>query len=76
MTGVEAALTGLVAWAVGTAAALPAVTGVSVGLLGFVPPAVDLGTYGVLSGVVIGLPLLVTHLIAVRTVGAATRVVR
>jgi putative ABC transport system permease protein len=76
MTGVEAALTGLAAWAVGTAAVLPAVVGVSAGLLGFALPAVDLGTYAVLSGVVVGLPLLVTQLIGVRTVSTATRVER
>jgi putative ABC transport system permease protein len=76
MTAVEAALTGLAAWAVGTAAVLPAVVGVSAGLLGFGLPAADLGTYAVLSGVVVGLPLLVTQLIGVRVVSAATRVER
>lgn len=76
MTGIEAALTGLAAWAVGTAAVLPAVVGVSSGLLGFGLPVVDLGTYAVLSGVVVGLPLLVTQLIGVRVVSAATRVER
>jgi putative ABC transport system permease protein len=76
MTGVEAVLTGLAAWAVGTVAVLPAVVGVSAGLLGFGLPVVNLGTYAVLSGVVVGLPLLITQVVAVRTISAATRVVR
>jgi putative ABC transport system permease protein len=76
MTGVEAALTGLAAWAVGTAAVLPAAVAISSGLLGFGLAGINLGTYAVLSCVVVGLPLLVTQLISVRVVSAATRVER
>ncbi|GAA4699198.1 FtsX-like permease family protein [Nocardioides conyzicola] len=53
MSLVEALVTAAVAWLVGTVAVVPAVIGVSAGLLGFAVPAVDLTTYGVLSLVVL-----------------------
>lgn len=53
MTAVEAALTGLLAWAAGTLVVLPAVLGVTGGLLGPAVPVVDWATYGVLSGLVL-----------------------
>ncbi|WP_134767639.1 FtsX-like permease family protein [Nocardioides sp. 1609] len=76
MTGVEAVITGLVAWAIGTAAVLPAVVGVSAGLLGAGVPVVDLPTYAVLSALVVGLTVAATVLTATRTVRAATSVAR
>ncbi|WP_205473341.1 FtsX-like permease family protein [Nocardioides sp. SYSU D00038] len=69
MTLVESVLTGLLAWVIGTAAVVPAVVGVSAGLLGWHLPVVDLPTYALLSGAV-----LVTSVAA--TVGAATWAVR
>ncbi|WP_182525232.1 FtsX-like permease family protein [Nocardioides dongkuii] len=74
MTTVEAVVTGVTAWAIGTVAVLPAVVGVSVGLLGAGVPVVDLPTYGALSGAVIVLTVAATALTASRTVRAATRV--
>jgi len=53
MTLVESLLTGGLAWIVGTAAVVPAVLGVSLGLLGWHVPVVDLTTYAVLSAVVV-----------------------
>ncbi|QDH10984.1 FtsX-like permease family protein [Nocardioides dongxiaopingii] len=76
MTGVEAAVTGLVAWAIGTLAVLPAVVGVSAGLLGAGVPVVDLPTYAVLSGLVLALTVAATLLTATRTVRGATSVAR
>lgn len=58
MASVEALLIGGIAWLVGTAAVIPAVLGVSGGLLGFAVPPVDLTTYAVLSGVTLLIPLL------------------
>jgi putative ABC transport system permease protein len=54
MALVEALVTAGVAWLIGTVAVVPAVIGVSAGLLGFAVPAVDLTTYAVLSLVVLG----------------------
>lgn len=53
MSAVEAALTGLLAWVVGTLVVVPAVLGVTGGLLGPAVPVVDWATYGVLSGLVL-----------------------
>lgn len=58
MTTVEALLTGGLAWLVGTAAVVPSVLGVGLGLLGPVVPPVDLATYLALSAAVWLLPLL------------------
>jgi len=49
MTTVESVLTGVLAWLIGTLAVIPAVIGVSVGLLGWRVPVVDLTMYVVLS---------------------------
>jgi len=49
MAVVESLLTGGLAWAVGTAAVVPAVLGMSVGLLGVQVPVADAATYLVLS---------------------------
>ena len=72
MTGVESVLTGLAAWALGTVTVLPAVLGVSFGLLGPTAPAVDLPAYLSLSGGVIALAVVATRLTASPTVRAAT----
>jgi putative ABC transport system permease protein len=53
MSLVEALVTAAVAWLIGTAAVVPAVIGVSAGLLGYAVPAVDLTTYALLSAVVL-----------------------
>jgi putative ABC transport system permease protein len=53
MALVEAGVTAAVAWLIGTVAVVPAVIGVSAGLLGFAVPAFDLTTYAVLSLVVL-----------------------
>ncbi|MGF9756578.1 ABC transporter permease [Microvirga sp. 0TCS3.31] len=76
MTGVESVLTGLAAWAIGTAAVVPAVLGTSVGLVGWGPPVVDLPAYLALSGVVVVLAVAATVVTATRTARAATRVAR
>lgn len=55
---VEAALTGGLAWLIGTLAVLPAVLGVGFGMLGPVVPPVDLLAYLALSAGVLALPLL------------------
>lgn len=57
MSAIEAAITGVTAWAIGTVAVLPAVLGVSAGLLGAVLPPVDLSAYGLISLVVLLVPL-------------------
>lgn len=71
--GVEAVVTAAAAWAVGTAAVVPAVVGVSAGLLGASTPALDLPAYATLSVTVVTLAVATTLLTAVRTVRAATR---
>jgi putative ABC transport system permease protein len=72
MTAVESLLTGLAAWVIGTLAVVPAVFGVTFGLLGPGLPSVDLATYGVLSGAVIALAMGATLATAARTVRSAT----
>ena len=65
MTTIESLVTGLTAWGLGTLAVIPAVIGVSAGLLGARVPVVDLPTYAVASvGVVV---------LAVLAVGVASR---
>jgi putative ABC transport system permease protein len=72
MTAVESLLTGLAAWVIGTLAVVPAVFGVTFGLLGPGLPAVDLVTYGALSAAVIALAMGATLATAARTVRSAT----
>ena len=50
----EALVIGVAAWAIGTVAVLPAIAGVSAGLLGAALPPVDLTMYAVLSLAVVG----------------------
>jgi putative ABC transport system permease protein len=57
MVTVEAVVTGLLAWLVGTLAVLPAVLGVSGGLLGWGLPAFDARAYAALSGAVVAIAL-------------------
>ncbi|WP_237738627.1 FtsX-like permease family protein [Brachybacterium muris] len=57
MSALEALLTGIAAWMIGTVAALPALLGSNLGLLGLRAPAIDLVTYGALSVLVLVLPL-------------------
>lgn len=59
MAATEAALTGVLAWLVGTLAVTPAVLGVGLGLLGPTVPPVDLTAYAALSATVLALPMLV-----------------
>nr|WP_237448677.1 FtsX-like permease family protein [Nocardioides flavescens] len=70
--GVEAVVTAAAAWAVGTAAVVPAVVGVSAGLLGASAPALDLPAYAALSASVVTLAIATVLLTAVRIVRAAT----
>lgn len=58
MSMIEAALTGALAWIIGTLGVLPAVLGVGLGMLGPVIPPVDLMTYLALSVAVLVVPLL------------------
>lgn len=74
MTGVESLTTGLAAWAIGTAAVLPGVVGMSSGLLGFGVPHIDLSAYLALSITVVGLAVTATLAPAVGTIRAATHV--
>ncbi|MBO1752052.1 ABC transporter permease [Actinotalea sp. BY-33] len=65
MTTIEALVTGLTAWGLGTLAVIPAVVGVSAGLLGARVPVVDVPIYAMASaGVVV---------LAVLAVGLASR---
>ncbi|KGM00681.1 FtsX-like permease family protein [Cellulomonas cellasea] len=73
MTTVEATITGVTAWVVGTAAVVPAVVGVSAGVLDG-PPVVDLVSYGVVSAAVVVFALAATALAARRTTRLATAV--
>jgi putative ABC transport system permease protein len=73
MTTVEAAITGLTAWVLGTVAVVPAVIGVSAGLLAG-PPVVDWPAYAIVSGSVVVLALVATALAARRTTRIATAV--
>ncbi|MBB2925485.1 FtsX-like permease family protein [Cellulomonas cellasea] len=74
MTTVEATITGVTAWVVGTVAVVPAVVGVSAGVLDG-PPVVDLVSYGVVSAAVVVFALAATALAARRTTRLATAVV-
>lgn len=58
MTLVEASLTAVLAWIIGTIAVAPAVLGVGFGMLGLTVPPIDLTVYLVLSAGVLVLPLL------------------
>jgi putative ABC transport system permease protein len=73
MTTVEAAVTGLTAWVLGTVAVVPAVVGVSAGLLDG-PPVVDVPSYGIVSVAVVVFALVATALAARRTTRVATAV--
>jgi len=73
MTTVEAAVTGLTAWVLGTIAVVPAVIGVSAGLLDGLP-VVDVPSYGIVSLAVVVLALVATTLAARRTTRVATTV--
>ena len=73
MTTVEAVITGVTAWVLGTLAVVPAVVGVSAGVLSG-PPVVDLPPYGVVSVAVVLFALVATGLAAGRTTRAATAV--
>lgn len=55
MTGVESLITGLTAWALGTIAVIPAVIGITAGLLPGHAPLVDLPTYALVSAGVLAL---------------------
>ncbi|NKY40988.1 FtsX-like permease family protein [Cellulomonas septica] len=59
-TGTEALVTGAVAWLIGAAAVVPAVAGMTLGLLGPAVPAVDLRVVGALSLVVVAIPVVGT----------------
>ncbi|MBC9733294.1 FtsX-like permease family protein [Nocardioides marmotae] len=69
VAAVESLVTAAAAVVIGTAAVLPAVVGVSLGLLGPALPVVDLATYGVLVALVV----LVSVLSTVPTLAARTR---
>ncbi|GIG39253.1 FtsX-like permease family protein [Cellulomonas phragmiteti] len=73
MTTVEATITGVTAWVVGTVAVVPAVVGVSAGLLGG-PPVVDVAAYAVVSAGVVLFALVATALAARPTTRVATAV--
>ncbi|WP_243738068.1 FtsX-like permease family protein [Cellulomonas shaoxiangyii] len=73
MTTVEAVITGLTAWVVGTVAVVPALIGVSAGVLNG-PPVVDVPSYGVVSAAVVVFALVATALAARRTTRLATAV--
>ncbi len=62
----EALVIGAIAWLIGTATVIPAVLGVSGGLLGFAVPPADLTTYVVLSLAALLIPLLTIVPTAVR----------
>lgn len=66
MAAVEAAIIGLVAWLVGTLTMLPAVLGMSLGLLGPAVPPVAWSTYAALSVAALLIPLLAVVPAAVR----------
>lgn len=72
MTATESLLTALAAWAIGTLAVVPAVLGVTFGLLGPAVPVVDLATYGLLTGAVLVIAVGTTMATAVRTVRRAS----
>jgi putative ABC transport system permease protein len=69
---VESLLTGVLAWLIGTLAVVPAVLGVSAGVLPGQVPVVDLTTYVLLSLVVVATAVGATTATAVRAVRRAT----
>lgn len=69
---VESLLTGVLAWLIGTAAVVPAVLGVSAGLLSGQAPVVDLTTYVLLSLVVVATAVGATTATAAWAVRQAT----
>lgn len=69
---VESLLTGVLAWLIGTAAVVPAVLGVSAGLLPGQIPVVDLRTYVLLSLAVIATAVAATTATAARAIRRAT----
>jgi hypothetical protein len=69
---VESLLTGVLAWLIGTAAVIPAVLGVSAGLLPGQVPVVDLTTYLFLSLVVLATAVGATNAAAAWAVRRAT----
>jgi putative ABC transport system permease protein len=73
MLTVESLLTGTLAWLIGTAAVIPAVLGVSAGLLPGQVPVVDLTTYLLLSLVVVATAVGATTATAAWAVRRATR---
>jgi putative ABC transport system permease protein len=72
MLTVESLLTGVLAWLIGTAAVVPAVLGVSAGLLPGQVPVVDLTTYALLSLVVLATAVGATTATAAWAVRRAT----
>ena len=73
MLAAESVLTGVLAWAIGTAAVIPAILGVSVGLLGWAVPVADLSAYLVLSGLVVLTAIGLTLLTGYRTISRSSR---
>lgn len=74
MTTVESVVTAATAWVLGTVAVIPAVVGVSAGLLG-ARLVVDLVTYGLVSAGVVVLAVAATAVASRRTTRVATAVV-
>lgn len=72
MVAVESAFVVAAAWAIGTLAVVPALVGVSYGLLGTVVPSVDWTTYGGLAAAVAVIAVLAVVPVALR-VGAGRR---
>lgn len=73
MTTVEAGVTGVTAWLIGTLAVVPAIIGVSAGVVDG-PPVVDVPSYAVVSAVAVVFALVATALAARRTTQVATAV--
>jgi putative ABC transport system permease protein len=69
---VESLLTGVLAWLIGTVVVVPAVLGVSAGLLPGQVPVVDLTTYALLSLVVVATAVGATNVTAAWAVRRAT----
>ena len=72
MATVESLLTGVLAWVIGTLAVVPAVLGVSFGLLGWHIPVVDLTTYVLLSLAVLATAVGATMVTATWAIRRAT----
>ncbi|WP_262848691.1 FtsX-like permease family protein [Mumia quercus] len=68
MAGAEALIIGVVAWLIGTATVVPAVIGVSGGLLGLAVPPFDGRGFAVLSAVVLVVPLVTVVPVVARAV--------